>query len=65
MGSTGAATGKAAAADGAGGLDLYPVYVPAYIFSWWHGGAKVRPRWGKRFLDGQLLLLVVLVPPSG
>lgn len=42
MGSTGAARGSAATADGAGGLDLSPVYVPAYIFSWWHGGAKVR-----------------------
>jgi hypothetical protein len=26
---------------GSGGLDLSPVYVPAYVFSWWHGGAKV------------------------
>lgn len=41
VGSTGAARGSAATADGAGGLDLSPVYVPAYIFSWWHGGAKV------------------------
>ena len=44
MGSSGAASSKAAAAEGSGGLDLSPVYVPAYIFSWWHGGAKVRSR---------------------
>lgn len=47
-GSTGAAAGgsgpaaAAAAASGKGGLDLMPVYVPAYVFSWWHGGTKVR-----------------------
>ncbi|KAF6253314.1 hypothetical protein COO60DRAFT_429271 [Scenedesmus sp. NREL 46B-D3] len=47
-GSTGAAPGgqgsggAAAAAAGKGGLDLMPVYVPAYVFSWWHGGTKVR-----------------------
>jgi hypothetical protein len=34
--------GAAAAAAGRGGLDLMPVYVPAYVFSWWHGGTKVR-----------------------
>jgi hypothetical protein len=35
-------SGAAAAAAGRGGLDLMPVYVPAYVFSWWHGGTKVR-----------------------
>jgi hypothetical protein len=51
VGSTGAAKGSAATADGAGGLDLSPVYVPAYIFSWWHGGAKVRPLFDKVCFD--------------
>jgi hypothetical protein len=47
-GSTGTApsgwgsSGAAAAAAGKGGLDLMPVYVPAYVFSWWHGGTKVK-----------------------
>lgn len=47
-GSTGTApggwgpSGAAAAAAGRGGLDVMPVYVPAYVFSWWHGGTKVR-----------------------
>lgn len=54
MGSTGTAKGSSSssststssAADGPGGLDLSPVYVPAFTFSWWHGGAKVCARLG-------------------
>lgn len=42
LGSTGAAAGGAGGSSSSGGLDLMPVYVPAYVFSWWHGGAKVR-----------------------
>lgn len=39
-GSTGAAP-SAPSGSRRGGLDLAPVYLPAYVFSWWHGGAKV------------------------
>eukprot|EP00879_Flechtneria_rotunda_P028299 GHRR01030398.1.p1 GENE.GHRR01030398.1~~GHRR01030398.1.p1 ORF type:complete len:445 (+),score=149.96 GHRR01030398.1:808-2142(+) len=40
FGSAGPAAGGGAGARG--GLDLMPVYVPAYVFSWWHGGTKAR-----------------------